>query len=250
MESITDLFSHFFRNIDKYAIGASLLATTAGATASIGAKSISTWLAHRPLGRELEVAVLRGRDLHQAAGAYDKGQATTDLTTITSWKTRDSAAVLLPKTPSQVAREQVVIRLNEAKTAMTEQRGAAKVAKISSNLLTIGQFIVGGVLASSFVQEALTPKWVGGLGVLVLVASLFKQQFHPELNAEEARKKSSRLQALIRFSEDQLAIIDAKMTSGQDHSDAMISLMTQITQTLTEIENPEALESSSKSKNK
>ena len=45
-------------------------------------------------------------------------------------------------------------------------------------------------------------------------------------------------------SEDQLAIIDAKTTSDQDHSDAMISLMMQITQTLTEIENPEALESS------
>jgi hypothetical protein len=98
------------------------------------------------------------------------------------------------------------------------------------------------VLASSFVQASLSSKWVGALGILVLIASLFKQQFHPELNAESSRRKASRTQALIRASEDQLAILDAKIATGQDHTDAMIALMTQITQTLTEIENPEAIE--------
>jgi hypothetical protein len=98
------------------------------------------------------------------------------------------------------------------------------------------------VLASSFVQESLKPKWVGVFGVVVLIASLFKQQFHPEINAENARKNASKLQALVRSSEDQLAVLDAKIASGQDHSDAMIALLTQITQRLTEIENPEAIE--------
>lgn len=41
----------------------------------------------------------------------------------------------------------------------------------------MSQYIIGGVLASSFVQGLLNPPWVGVLGVLVLVASLFKQQF-------------------------------------------------------------------------
>jgi hypothetical protein len=93
------------------------------------------------------------------------------------------------------------------------------------------------------VQESLSSKSVGLLGVLVLVSSLLKQQFHPELNAENARKKASQLQALVRTSEDQLTILDAKIASGQDHSDAMIALLTQITQRLNEIENPEAIES-------
>ena len=74
--------------------------------------------------------------------------------------------------------------------------------------------------------------------MLVLIASLFKQQFHPEINADDARKKALALQSLIRSSEDTLAILDAKSATGQDHSDAMIDLMTLLTQNLTEIENP------------
>jgi hypothetical protein len=96
----------------------------------------------------------------------------------------------------------------------------ARISAWSSNLLTVAQYVIGGVLASSFVQESLTPKWVGALGVLVLVASLFKQQFHPEIDAEQARKKSAQSVALVRSTEDRLAILDAKTASGQDHSDA------------------------------
>jgi len=143
---------------------------------------------------------------------------------------------------SKVARERAVKRLDEAKEAMDDQSGSARISKISDTLLTVGQYVIGGVLASSFVQESLSPKSVGLLGVLVLVASLVKQQFHPELKAEEARKRASKLQGLIRTSEDQLTILDAKIASGQDQSDAMIALLTQITQRLTAIENPEAIE--------
>ena len=126
----------------------------------------------------------------------------------------------------------------------TERNGCPRslafgASKRASGLLTTAQYIFGGVLASSFIQESLTPKWVGGLGVLVLIASLVRQQFHPEINAADAHKKASQLEALIRSSEDQLAILDAKIAAGQDHTDAMIGLMTQITQSLTEIENPE-----------
>ena len=95
------------------------------------------------------------------------------------------------------------------------------------------------MLASSFVQESLTPKWVGVFGVLVLVASLIREQFHPETSSKDARKKAFELLSLQRASEDQLAILDAKSATGQDHSDAMIALLTQVTQRLSEIENPE-----------
>jgi hypothetical protein len=157
-------------------------------------------------------------------------------------RTTDAASAPQKTIASKVARERAVKRLDEAKEAMEDQTGSAKTSKISDTLLTVGQYVIGGVLASSFVQESLSPKSVGLLGVLVLVASLVKQQFHPELKAEEARKRASKLQALIRTSEDQLTILDAKIASGQDQSDAMIALLTQITQRLTAIENPEALE--------
>jgi hypothetical protein len=133
-------------------------------------------------------------------------------------------------------------RIREAAASREQQLSIQKWSKIAAHLLTIAQYIIGGVLASSFVQESLTPKWVGALGVVVLIASLFKQQFHPEINAEDARRTASKLQALVRSSEDQLAILDAKIATGQDHSDAIIALLTQITQRLTEVENPEAIE--------
>jgi hypothetical protein len=157
-------------------------------------------------------------------------------------RTTDAAAPPQKGIASKVARERAVKRLNEAKEAMDDQSGSARISKISDTLLTVGQYVIGGVLASSFVQESLSPKSVGLLGVLVLVASLVKQQFHPELKAEDARKRASKLQGLIRASEDQLTILDAKIASGQDQSDAMIALLSQITQRLTEIENPEAIE--------
>jgi hypothetical protein len=157
-------------------------------------------------------------------------------------RTIDAAPTPQKTIASAVARERAVKRLIEAKEAMDDQSVSARISKISDTLLTVGQYVIGGVLASSFVQESLSPKSVGLLGVLVLVASLVKQQFHPELKAEDARKRASKLQGLIRTSEDQLTILDAKIASGQDQSDAMIALLTQITHRLTEIENPEAIE--------
>ena len=149
--------------------------------------------------------------------------------------------------PSLVARNRVVTHITEAKSYREGQLGSAKWSKLSSNLLIIGQYIIGGVLASSFIQESLNPKWVGALGVLVLIASLVRQQFHPELNADSSKRKAARTQALIRSSEDQLAILDTKIAGGQDHTAEMIALMTQITEMLSEIENPEALAATSRS---
>jgi hypothetical protein len=76
--------------------------------------------------------------------------------------------------------------------------------------------------------------------VLVLVASLVKQQYHPEVDADQARQKASKLDALIRFSEDELATINAHSATGQDRTDALIELRNQISRGITESENPEA----------
>jgi chromosome segregation ATPase len=159
--------------------------------------------------------------------------------------TYDSTWHYAPPSPSQVAHSRVVSRIEEARRAMDEQKASAKAATISSNLLTTGQYIIGGVLASSFVQEALSPKWVGALGVLVLIASLVKQQFHPELNAADARKKAAQLKAMIRSSDDQSTILAAKIAAGQDQSDAMIALLKQITEKLNEIESGDATQTTS-----
>lgn len=122
--------------------------------------------------------------------------------------------------------------------------GTSERPRFSSHYLTkqylvVTQYIIGGLLASSFVQGSLNSKWVGVFGVLVLVASLFKQQYHPEGNAEIARVKAVQLKSLLRSSQDQLAILEAKTSAGENQSEAMIALLVRVTQTLGQIENAE-----------
>jgi hypothetical protein len=200
---------------------------------AIGGAGLSAWASK--LGELL--GKRSGTLLGKAMGDADAGTRSTAGARLTI----DGA----PK-PSVVARGRVMFRIREAATSCEQQLSVKKWSKMAANFLTIAQYIIGGVLASSFVQQSLTPKWVGVLGVLVLIASLFKQQFHPEINADDAQKKAFKLRALIRSSEDQVAILDAKIATGQDHTDAMIALLTHITQRLTEIEDPEVNESTPK----
>jgi hypothetical protein len=152
------------------------------------------------------------------------------------WRTTDSA-----RSPHSIARWHVNIRLKEARTARTKEHSSAKVLHFLSRFLTFAQVVVGGVLATSFVQQSLSSRTVGIFGVLVLLASLVKQQYHPEIDAGEASQKASKLEALIRFSEDELTSIDARSSKGEDRTDALINLRDRISRGITEIENPEAI---------
>lgn len=219
-------WQHFIDNFLQYASGASVILTVVGVLFSLLTRTLAAWSADS-VRKKVEVLV-RNRPgveviVRNRPGASEKKDAITPSI----------------KTPFQVARDRVQSRLRETEILRNEQLDTRKWSNRASVSLTFAQYIIGGVLASSFVQESLTPKWVGALGVLVLIASLFKQQFHPEVTAEDAKKKAFQLLTLRRSSEDQLAILDAKDAAGQNHTDAMTALLTQITQRLSEIENPE-----------
>jgi|ERR1700722_677127 len=245
MPSPSGWVTYIIENLKEYATAASFFLAIGGAVASVGAKTLSAWFS---LNRKSGVAIkVPGDTVNIGTGSEEAeaivreslrgGPSSSTATVHKSIKTRDAALPIL------ITRGLVVVRINEAVKARAEQLGTAKWSKVSSNSLIIAQYIIGGVLATSFVQESLKPKWIGAMGVVVLIASLFRQQFHPEINAQEAQAKASKLKALIRASEDQLAILDAKIASGQDHSDAMIALLTTIRERLTEIEDPEAVDS-------
>jgi hypothetical protein len=157
-------------------------------------------------------------------------------------RTVDTAYRLPVPTPSQVAKERALARIEEAKDAFRSQTSSAKWSKVSGNLLAVGQYIIGGLLrefirAGVPLPEARRFSWTARAPRLPHQAILC-----PEVSVENARKKVAQLKALIRTSEDQLAILDAKIASGQDHTYAMISLLTKITDRLTEIETPEVIE--------
>src|SRR5262249_1995639 len=128
-----------------------------------------------------------------------------------------------------LTRVRVEMRLDEVAKAYENQIGIYRFSRLSANFLSGAQYIIGGVLASSFAQNALTPRWVGILGVVVLIASLFQQQYHPDKNAAEARRKANRLKALIRSTQDSLAIIHLKSSGSQSDIDSLVTLMTSIT---------------------
>src|SRR4029077_1544128 len=95
-------------------------------------------------------------------------------------------------------------RLADAKAALSRQTQIAKTNRWMSGLLTIGQYIIGGLLASSFVQQSLRPDIVGILGLLVLLSSLIYQHFRPDIQLRGAMSRGLRLRALIRVAEDDL----------------------------------------------
>jgi hypothetical protein len=100
-------------------------------------------------------------------------------------------------------------RLAEARTAVKAQDATAARNRIASTLLTFGQTVIGGVLATSFVQESLSRAIVGTLGVLVLLSSLIHQRYRPDLKTDDARERSYRLRVLIRAVENDLAAVEA-----------------------------------------
>ncbi|WP_351008821.1 hypothetical protein [Shewanella sp. S1-58-MNA-CIBAN-0166] len=93
-------------------------------------------------------------------------------------------------------------RINELKRYLKEQQNIAKRNQISGNLLTIGQYIVGGLLATSFIQEQMSSVMVGILGLIVLFSSTVHQKFRPDLKAAAAQSRATKLKQLLRRAQD------------------------------------------------
>lgn len=93
-------------------------------------------------------------------------------------------------------------RMNELKRYLREQENIAKRNKLSGNLLTIGQYIVGGLLATSFIQEQISNVMVGILGLIVLFSSTVHQKFRPDLKSAAAQSRATKLKQLLRRAQD------------------------------------------------
>ena len=69
-------------------------------------------------------------------------------------------------------------------------------------MFTFGQVVMGGLLASSFLQQTLSKDVVGVLGLLVVFSSLVIQTYRPGLHAFEAKTRMFKARKLIRQIED------------------------------------------------
>lgn len=91
-----------------------------------------------------------------------------------------------------------------------------KVFRIASCLLVFSQFVVGGLLASSFIIKTLGESLIGFFGIVVLAASLIQQHFRPDLLHKVSAEKLRRLRSLNRELEDQLYISTRTEVSNEE----------------------------------
>ena len=126
-------------------------------------------------------------------------------------------------------------RVREARGVLARQENIAKWNKWADTSLTFSQYIVGGVLASSFIQSALAPELIGFLGVLVLASKLIHQHYRPDVSSRTAKHRATRLRSLIRTAEDGLYAI----RSGQKSVPTLLAIRTRMSDGLSEIERAE-----------
>lgn len=131
-----------------------------------------------------------------------------------------------------VAEPECDVRLNEARDYLQRQEAMARWNCRAAASLTFSQYIVGGILATSFVQEALPREVVGFLGLLVLIASLIHHRYRPDIYARCARERAVQLRALIRKAEDALYAI----RSGKADAPSLLKIRKMVSEGLAEVE--------------
>jgi hypothetical protein len=129
-------------------------------------------------------------------------------------------------------------RIDEAREILQSQEGYEKRNRWSAGSLSFGQYVIGGILATSFVQESLSPQIVGFLGVLVLVSSLINQRFRPDLKATGARIRVAKLRAVVRKAETDLAAL----RSEHQEAPSLYSISEHILNGLAEVDQLEQQE--------
>ena len=137
-----------------------------------------------------------------------------------------------------LARDEVIARQNEAVDALAQAMVSESLYRLWSIMNDIAQGMIGVVMLTAFVRERVSPATVGVWGVIILVSSQSKRIFSPELKVKDAKRSADLLRALIRFSQARLLALDASSTNGEHRRDALVALMYQVADRLTEILNP------------
>lgn len=96
-------------------------------------------------------------------------------------------------------------RMNEVASAIKRYNSEARIQNFSNGSLVFGQYVVGIALTSSFLQESLTPTWIGILGLIVLLTTVVHQKYRPDLKARVATLKANLLKTTIRKVQDDLS---------------------------------------------
>ena len=150
---------------------------------------------------------------------------------------KNAAQQLLPEENTQALARMINLRMNEARELQKTKHDHASRARFLAISLIVGEYILGGVLASTFIQHSVSQHIAGILGVFVLLSTLVRQRFNPEVTASNSRIQSAKLKAFIRATEDKLTTIRLTTTRGEERLDAELSILTSVSSFLAAIEN-------------
>ena len=173
------------------------------------------------------------------SNTYSVGEAGTAGSSV-HWRTTDSGQEVRGYLATSGARDQVRKRLEEIIEERERQQTLAKWSRITSRTLTFGQYIIGAMLTTSLAQGAISKTWLSIFGLLVLLCSATKQHFRVDENAQAADVQFRKLRSLVRYTQDQIAILEVRSANGEDRTDAYIALLNQITESLNQIESNDA----------
>lgn len=153
------------------------------------------------------------KNRHATAGKIEVRDVVAD--TIGIVASDETNAAEREKEAFKIAKQQVLKRIDQARDVQANKRSDAKLFSFIAGSLTFAQYIIGGVLASSFVKTTTSGQLIGSLGVLVLIASLLTQHYHPEVTAQTARTQADQLEALTRTSENRIVVIETTPDLGR-----------------------------------
>jgi hypothetical protein len=134
--------------------------------------------------------------------------------------------------PPESTQPHLEARISEVRAAIRRQRVSERLSGISSAALTFSQYVVGAVLATSFVQQSLSNRTIGGLGVVVVFASVCHQRYRPDVIHRQAKARRARLAKALRQAEDQLFAISEK----RDNAPSAIRVAQSLSRGLDELE--------------
>jgi len=97
---------------------------------------------------------------------------------------------------------------------------------------SIAEYVVGILLATSFIQQILPAHLTALVGLLVLTAALVRRQFHPEETTCQASRSRTRIIAALRDGEDHLAELNCAVAQAREY----LALARKISQDLTLIQ--------------
>jgi hypothetical protein len=129
-------------------------------------------------------------------------------------------------------------RLDYADSKILQYENDSTVNGYIKGMLLIGQYVIGALLTSAFVQRSLPADIVGAAGLLVLVCSTWNERFRPDLKEKGAKKRAQLLRAIRMTVDNSLTELRSGLLGAASTSD----LLEKVTQRISEVEASEAEE--------